>query len=338
MFSFYRAWPLICLLTSLNCLADSFSAQAPIIDGDLAQARQFALRQILNDASLSGHIDIVAASAQVGQQFKQRTLISSQSRVRAIRVLSESVENSILTLSLEMDIESKAPSTCSPRFLSRHTTVALTQAINALPPGEAREKAGLFLERLSQHLPNLSPLIWPGHETAESPSYILEVELPRTYPLDPDWKFHLSGANGKRITTLNYPLGKETLASRQTVSLGYANLRKLALTRHGENLAGQIAQDIAAILRCLPVVVAIPGEFSGDEIRLSGTPGNQPSSSPVFALYSERFPVTANGRIDLLRIDRILDVRTDDTGTLLIRTSRTKATPGLTPGGFIVLQ
>ena len=344
MFAAHRIWPLALLLTALNCLADSFSAQAPVIDGDLAQARQFALRQILNDASLTGPIDVVAASAQVGQQFKQRTLISSQSRIQEIRVISESLDQDVLTLTLEITLDSKSPNTpCSPPFLTRQTAFAFSQALNSLPPGEHSETARLFLNRLSEHLTYRSPTLWPSHEPVENPGYTLEVLIPKDSRIDPNWTFRLLGADAKTITALDYPLGKERLASRQTVSLGYANLKKLALTRHGESLSSQIAEDLADVLNCLPVVIVVPEGFAGDALRVSGVPQGKTARSPAFAFYSRNFPVDVNGRIDPLRIDSILEIHSEDPENLYILPGSTKKSPdkknpGLIPGGFVILQ
>lgn len=329
---------MVCLLASFHCQADRFYGQAPIFGGDLDQARRVAIKQILSDASLTGHIDVVAASAQIDQQFKQRTLVSSQSRVRAIRVQSEQIQNDTLSLVVDMELESQAPSSCSPRFPVQHTTLALSDTLSHLPPGEQREKARIFLDRFSVHLSHLSTISRSADEFETLPGYRLEVSIPHDQRIDPNWQFHLSGADGKRITTLSYPLGKETLAKQQTVSLGYANLRKLALTRNGENLSSQIAQDLTSMLRCMPVVIGIPNEFSGDTIQVNAIEKRPTDKTPAFALFAERFPVGVDGRIDLLRIDGVLDVRNGADGALILQKSRTKGTPGLPPGGFIVLQ
>ena len=333
-----RIWPLLFLLSSLTCQAEIFSAQAPIIDGDLTQARRFALRQILNNASLTGHIDVVAASALIGQQFKQRTLVTSQSRIREIRVISENQAEDVLTLTLELSLDSKPPSTCSPPFVTRQTALAFSNALNSLPRGENGESARLFLNRLSEHLLYRSATLWPSQAVAENPSYTLDVTIPKDSRLDPNWAFRLAGADGKTITTLNYALGKETLASRQTVSLGYANLKKLGLTRHGEQLSSEIAQDIAEILDCLPIVVVVPADFSDDTLRISGTSQGKAHGSPAFAFYSRNFPVGTNARIDPLRIDGILTIHAADPENLYIFPDNSKKNPGLTPGGFVILQ
>lgn len=72
----------------------------------------------------------------------------------------------------------------------------------------------------------------------------------------------------------------------------------------GVHRGHQIAQDIAEILDCLPIVVVVPADFSDDTLRISGTSQGKGMAHLPLPLSSRNFPVGTNARIDPLRSRR----------------------------------
>lgn len=339
-----RRWPIVAaaivLALPLAARAEVYSADITIIDGDVVRAREDAVREVLRDVALAGDVELRSATALVNQQLVESSLLTSRARLSEFSVVDEQIAGNRLRLSIRVERQRLPPTRCEPALWTRNIDAVWQVAGDSAISGEARQAALLFLAGLRQALAAAYPALQPAAAAPDSahaaPPYRLHVSVaPRDGAPGHRLAVKVSGADGTTISALDDALDVDRLMVRRREALGYADLTRWVLSDEASAQAARIAQELAATLRCLPVVLRV-GDNRGRASIVIDTIAGQPLSLPAIVFYADAFPVKADGTIDLLALKGALTVSRSDDAQLSIQLPKKIAgRPYPSPGAFL---
>ena len=343
-------WPnliacLVLALSSAAALAEIYSANVAIVDGDVVRAREDAVREVLRDVALAGDVELRSATALVDQQLYQSSLLTSRVKLKEFSVIEEQIVGNRLRLSIRVEKELVPPARCEPVVWTKNIDSVWQLAANTTISGELRQAVLLFFSGLRESLAVSCPALLSADDAASNsptppPYHLLASVAPQGTGEQAGHLLAVKvvGADGATIKALNYALDIKTLMVKQRESLGYANLTRWVLTTEASAQIGRIVQELSAALRCLPVVVRVPDNGLGARIRIDTVAG-QRMSQPSIVFYSDVFPVKADGTIDLLALKGALTVsHSDDAQLYLELPKKIAGRPYPSPGSFLWLQ
>ena len=359
-----RGWPGACwrgLLVAVCVLAaraevraevraDVYSAEVAIVDGDVVRAREDAVREVLRDVALAGDVELRSATALVDQQLFESSLLTSRARLSEFSVVDEQIVGNRLRLAIRVEQQRLAPARCEPVLWARNIDAVWLIAADAAISGAAREAAQLFLSGLRDALATAYPALQPAAVTASAtrPSHSAQSARPHPPPYrllatvsaaDGPARHRLAvkilGADGTTIGAFDEALDLDQLMVKRREALGYADLTRWVLAPEASAQVARIARELAATLRCLPVVLRVGESAARDDLRIDTVAG-QPLSLPPIVFYADVFPVKADGSIDLLTIKGALTAsRSDDTHLYLQLPKKIAGRPYPSPGAFL---
>ena len=345
-------WPnlIACLalaLSSAAARAEVYSASVTIVDGDVVRAREDAVREVLRDVGLAGDVELRSATALVNQELVESSLLTSRVKLKEFSVSAEEIVGNRLRLVIHVEKERVLPARCEPVLWTKNIDSVWQIAANTTISGELRQAVLLFFSALRESLASAYPALLSVDDAesnsknpANPPYHLLASVAPQGAGEQAGHLLALNvlGADGATIKALSYALDIKTLMVRQRESLGYANLTRWVLTAEASAQVERIVQELAAALRCLPVVVRIPENGSSARIKIDTVAGQQ-MSAPSIVFYSDVFPVKADGTIDLLALKGALTVgHSDDAQLYLERPKKIAGRPYPSPGAFLWLQ
>lgn len=326
-----------------------YSAEVAIEGGDVVRAREDAVREVLRDVALAGDVELRSATALVDQQLFESSLLTSRARLSEFSVVDEQIVGNRLRLAIRVEQQRLAPARCAPALWARNIDAVWLVAADAAISGEPREAAQLFLSGLRAALAAAYPALQPATAaSAVRPSHFAQAARtdPPPYRLlatvsaaDGSARHRLAvkilGADGTTIGALDEALELEQLMVKRREALGYADLTRWVLSDEASAQVARIARELAATLRCLPVVLRVGESAARDEIRIDTVAG-QPLSLPSIVFYADVFPVKVDGSIDLLTIKGALTAsRSDDNRLYLQLPKKIAGRPYPSPGAFL---
>ena len=340
----------VCVLAlPLTARAEVYSAEVAIEGGDVVRAREDAVREVLRDVALAGDVELRSATALVDQQLFESSLLTSRARLSEFSVVDEQIVGDRLRLAIRVEQQKLAPARCEPVLWARNIDAVWQVAADAAISGEAREAAQLFLSGLRDALAAAYPALQPAAVAASAARASHSTPSARTNPppyrllatvsaADGSPRHRLAvkilGADGTAIGAFDDALDLDKLMVKRREALGYADLTRWVLSPEASAQVARVARELAATLRCLPVVLRV-GEGGRDDIRIDTVAG-QPLSLPTIVFYADVFPVKADGSIDLLAIKGALTAsRSDDNHLYLQLPKKIAGRPYPLPGAFL---
>ena len=341
-----RAWNLAACfalaLFSLTLRAEVYSANVAIIDGDVVRAREDALREVLRDVALAGEVELRSATALVDQQFVESSLLTSRARLSEFSVVDEEIVGDRLRLSIRVEQHRLAPARCEPVLWTKNIDAVWQIAANASVSGAARQAVQLFLAGLRESLAAAYPALADAaaanpSNSGDSPYRLVAAVVPNDGKAGHRLAIKVFGADGTAVSAFDDALDPDQLMVRRRESLGYADLTRWVLTAEASAQVERISRQLAATLRCLPVVVRVADGGARGSIKIDTVAG-QPLSLPAIVFYSDVFPVKADGTIDLLALKGALTVsRSDESHLYLQLPKKIAGRPYPSPGAFLWL-
>lgn len=342
-----RRWPIVAaaivLALPAAARAEVYSADVAIIDGDVVRAREDGVREVLRDVALAGDVELRSATALVNQQFVESSLLTSRARLSEFSVVDEQIVGNRLRLSIRVEQQRVPPTRCEPALWTKNIDAVWQIAADTAISGEPRQAAQLFLSGLRQALAAAYPALQPAAAAFAAsdsahplpPYRLLASVAPRDGAAGYRLAVKVSGADGTTISALDYALDVDRLMVRRREALGYADLTRWVLSDEASAQVARIAQELAATLRCLPVVLRV-GENRGRANIIIDTVAGQPLSLPAIVFYADVFPVKADGTIDLLALKGALTVgRSDDAQLSIQLPNKIAGRPYPSPGTFL---
>lgn len=335
---------LVLALFSLTLRAEVYSASVAIIDGDVVRAREDAVREVLRDVALAGDVELRSATALVNQQLVQSSLLTSRVKLKEFTVIDEEVSGNRLRLSIRVEQELVAPARCEPVLWAKNIDAVWQIAANTTISGESRQAVLLFFSGLREALSSFYPALAPVDAAApnssgstNSPYHLLASVVPRDRAAGHLLAVKIVGGDGLTIKALDYAIDVDKLMVRQREALGYANLTRWVLSAEALAQVEQIARELSATLRCLPVVVRAADGGSNGKMKIDTIAG-QKMGQPSIVFYSDVFPVKADGGVDLLAFKGALTVsHSDDAHLYLELPKKSAGRPYPSPGTFLWL-
>ena len=337
-----RAWNLaacfVLALFSLTLRAEVYSANVAIIDGDVVRAREDALREVLRDVALAGEVELRSATALVDQQFVESSLLTSRARLSEFSVVDEEIVGNRLRLSIRVEQQRLAPTRCEPVLWTRNIDAVWQIAASTTISGEARQAVQLFLAGLRESLAAAYPALADAASgSGDSPYRLVAALVPNDGAAGHRLAVKIFGADGTTISAFDDALDLDQLMVKRREALGYADLTRWVLTAEASAQVERISRQLAATLRCLPVVVRVAEGGARGSIKIDTVAG-QPLSLPAIVFYSEVFPVKADGTIDLLALKGALTIsRSDESHLYLQLPKKIAGRPYPSPGAFLWL-
>jgi hypothetical protein len=337
-----RAWHLaacfVLALFSLTLRAEVYSANVAIIDGDVVRAREDALREVLREVALAGEVELRSATALVDQQLVESSLLTSRARLSEFSVVDEEIVGNHLRLSIRVEQQRLAPARCEPVLWTKNIDAVWQIAANAAISGAARQAVQLFLAGLRESLAAAYPaLADAASNSGDSPYRLVAAVVPNDGAAGHRLAVKVFGADGTAISAFDDALDPDKLMVKRRESLGYADLTRWVLSVEASAQVERISRQLAATLRCLPVVARVAEGGSRGSIKIDTVAG-QPLSLPAIVFYSDVFPVKADGTIDLLALKGALTVsRSDESHLYLQLPKKIAGRPYPSPGAFLWL-
>ena len=326
-------------LLSAALRAEVYSASVAIIDGDVVRAREDAVREVLRDVGLAGEVELRSATALVDQQLVESSLLTSRARLSEFSVVDEEIAGNRLRLSIRVEQQRLAPTRCEPVLWTKNIDAVWQIAANTTISGEARQAVQLFFSALRGSLAAAYPALAAdaASSSGDSPYRLVAAVAPNEGAAGHRLAVKIFGADGTPISMFDDALDLDKLMVRRRESLGYADLTRWVLTAEASAQVERISRQLAATLRCLPVVVRVADGGARGSIKIDTVAG-QPLSLPSIVFYSDVFPVKVDGTIDLLVLKGALTVsRSDETHLYLQLPKKIAGRPYPSPGAFLWL-
>jgi len=330
---------LILLNISRDATAGIYTSSVVIVGNDIAEARQRAIREILQEVAFFGDLEIRTATVLIDYVPHERTLLDSRFRIGRFEVTREIIDNGKLILSAHVEAATAGDGNCPPVFRDKHIGVNITLPRPPLLSPETLRDISAFTDLLVTELAMQTSMIAQAGQSRVStaPYGLLIKMLPGTAKTNWELRLDITGPDGKTLISHTTSLDTENLQSNERISLGYASLRRRIPTTGARQLAQEMARSVSASARCLPAIVHTPIPDERGLITLQGLE-HTPVQPPLMAFFARRFPVTPGGSIDLLLLDGVIEILGVNDGQLHLRFPQKLLTPpGGAPHGFILL-
>lgn len=325
--------------------ADTYHATAPIDKGDVAAAREEAIRDILWEAGLQGGALVQSKAALIQDDYLQSTVVQSRFHLKKFQITREEILPDRVRISAIVEKEDAPSGVCDSAFPMRNIRFEW-RGIQGRQGGEDLRQGGIaFGQVLSQALQQeMGPYLASAGNAGQEPVYriaaYLEVSGHALGFIMPEQAIRIQiwGPTGAPLKDMSLPIGSTRLANRESHDLGYANLRKWGLTPEAGHFLDVLKTRLAEEIRCLPAIVRIPetgpdGSFS----VMADIPPLANRQAIVF--FASTWPVAANGGVDLMLVDGHIQPKSHSGGMLHFPGSR--RLPGRkypSPGGYLVFQ
>lgn len=342
-----KRWSLaFALLAAISCSAETLTATAPIVGGDIAAARADALRDILWEAGVRGNALVFAKAAALGDDYAQSTIVRSSFRLKKFEIVDEEPLGDRLRITAEVERDEATGNRCEAALPLRNIDF-VWRGMSGRRIAEANRQGGIIFgatlkDQLGEDLgAYLLPPKLPGREAVYRISGFFE-SADSSLGLTASVKairFQIRAAdNGKLVREFSLPAEFGSLASQEKTNLGYAMLRHWELTSAARALLDSVRTRLGDEIRCLPAVARIPA--TGPD---GGFTINTDSASEIgergLVLFASSWPVTENGGVDLLRVDGF--VQPKRIGEKVLQFSGQKQLAGRKypmPGGYLLFQ
>lgn len=345
----------------LKSVAETYNATVPIVRGDVASARDEAIRDILWEAGLQGGALIQSKSALVQEDYVQSTVVNSRFHLRKFKVTQEEILTDRLKITALIEKEDAAPPSCVTSFPMKNIRFEWrgTQG-NKISEG-ARQGSFAFGRLLGQALrEEMGPYLLPPEASSQEAVYrligTLEISDPPSslplqalrpllshlpFPLLPTGvqtvRFQFRAADGTLIKELKFPAPTTEFASLERQNLGYATLSQWVLAPEAYSLLNAVKPKLAEGLKCLPTVARIP-ETGPDGGFAIATDSAAQISREAIIFFASTWPITENGSIDLTRIDGNLRPQKGNGSLNFVGAKRLPGRKYPAKGGYLVFQ
>ena len=105
----FSAYAIFMSISSAN--AALYTGIAPVLNGDVHQARREALRTILLEAGQSGQVLIATQSTLVNMELSEAVRLQSNAVLQRFKVVQEIQEGNLLTLTADVELKDQLSNT-----------------------------------------------------------------------------------------------------------------------------------------------------------------------------------------------------------------------------------
>lgn len=284
-------------------LADGYTAAVPIVNGDVHQARQEALKLIFLEAGQTGNVSVSTRSMLLNGELTDAVRFDARYRLKNFQIRHEKIADGYLTVSARVDsfpedLEICPQSVAFPRFKYQWS---------APEPSTDPEAEIIFRLALESQLHQSDlDLLFPA-QTQASAAYALQFKLQgESGLLSTDLKIEVSavGQGGSLVEQWIFPFSGGGLTQWQRQSVGSAVLKSRVLSTAAREWIAEVVTALKVKLPCLPAVLpATLNRYQKTQLIL----GDGLSSHPLpTVFFSRSWPIQRGGAIDLHKIDAVL--------------------------------
>jgi len=331
--------------TPVASLAETYQATARIERGDIAAAREEAIRDILWEAGLQGGSLVQSKAALIQNDTIQSTMVRSHFHLGKFQITHEEILPDRIRITAIVEKRDAPSDVCDGAFPMRNIKFEW-RGVQGGGGNEDLQQSGLAFGQslglaLRQEIP---PYLLPIGSSSQEAVYRISAHLEASGSglgfIMPEQAIRIQVWAPTRtlVKDIILPIGSPRLASRESHDLGYAALRKWGLTPEARTILNTIKNRLAEEIRCLPAIARIPetgpdGSFSitTDAARLAGR--------QAIVFFASNWPVTPDGGVDLMMVDGHLQPQWQGGGTLHFPGGR--RLPGRNypaAGGYLIFQ
>lgn len=289
-------WPML-------ALADGYTATVPIVNGDVHQARQEALKLIFLEAGQTGAVNVSTRSILLNGELSDAVRFDARYRLKNFQIRNEKIAEGYLTVSALVDAFPDKLEVCPktvvfPRF--KYQWLAPEPSTD--PEGEM-----MFRLALENHFQQSGSDLMLPVPSKEAAAYSLQFKLQgETSFLSRDLKMEVSavGQGGHLVEQWVFHFSGRGLTEWQRQSVGSAVLKSRVLSSAAREWITEVMAALKVKLPCLPAVLpATLNRFQTTPLSL----GDGLTSHPELTVFFSRgWPIQGGGAIDLHKIDAVL--------------------------------
>ena len=360
-----HSWQVLLLLLAWsNCYAEIYSATVPIVEGDVARARQEAIKEMLWEAGLQGGVAVESKTAVIQDLVAQSTIVSSRIRLKEFALVSEEILADRISISARIEKQSEGPSKCASTLPFKNIKFAWNSKASYVDGPNQYPGAQLFGDLLAKTLhEDVGDFLAVGEGNDENLAYRLTGSLVTVQGPDPKEenvayrlvralisivhqakkpageqhvRFQLTGANGKTIRVLSFPVGSTGLAVNITEDRGYTKVSRWIPTSEAIALVKDVAATLAKEIRCLPALVRISDVAPDGAVLFSAEAASLLKQRPI-VFFAETWPLGRDGELDPVLLEGQLQSAGKKAHWLQLKSqslSPDRKTP--TVGGYLV--
>lgn len=289
--------------------ADGYTATVPIVEGDVHQARQAALKLIFLEAGQTGALNVSTRSVLIDGELSDVVRFDARYRLKHFQIRQEKQEDGYLTVSAVVEgfpIEQEACPTglAFPRFKYQW------RAPEGVSDPEAEMLFRLALQKMLDGTD--SSLLFDTRSPSSESAYTLQFQLQGSSSfLVRGLKLSVSaiGQGGHVVQEWTFPFPGASLVMWQRQAVGSAVLKTRVLSDDAQAFLGALMLDLKAKLACLPAVM--PVALLQGQMQTLEFSSVIPTASDLAVFFARDWPIQAGGAIDLHKIDAVLTHRVD---------------------------
>lgn len=284
-------------------MADGYTATVPVVNGDVHQARQEALKLIFLEAGQTGSVNVSTRSILLNGELSDAVRFDARYRLKHFKIRNEKLVNGYLTVSALVeafpeDLEVCPKSVAFPRFKYQW-----------MPPEPSSDPEAEMMFRLAleNSLKHLRPDLVLPVPTQEAAAYTLAFKLQgesRVLSRELNMAVSVVGQGGHLIQQWVFPFSGLSLAEWQRQVVGSAVLKSRVLNAAARELISDMMETLKVELSCLPAVLPVTlNRYQTTSLSLGD--GMESHLVPT-VFFSRSWPIQAGGAIDLNKIDAVL--------------------------------
>ncbi|MEY4593542.1 MAG: hypothetical protein RIR18_2437 [Pseudomonadota bacterium] len=307
--------------------AETYSAKVPVLNGNVHQARQEALRLIFLEAGQTGDVQVSTNSALVGMELAETVRWRSRFEMNGFKVIHEAVEGDSLALAVEIQKQDRTVETCpAPPLQLRNLEYVWQRSSNKLD----METEILFRLAMKKGIAQAFPFSLVEEAKSGAP-YRLVAQLEGSHGFfQRNLKLTMTfiGGDGLPIQQTEFPFSHASLTDVDTQHFGGVTIKNLVLSDKSKQLLVDISRTIAEQFTCFPVVARVPSGAREWVIK--------PASDMVLdqlptVIFSRSWPVKAKGQLDLLSLENIVEPKQ-------VSSTRIVFDASVPEGGYLLFQ
>jgi hypothetical protein len=312
-FSNLLVW-LLCLWV-MPAIAETYSAAVPIVNGNVHQARQEALRQILLDAGQTGGVQVSTSSTMVNMELAESVRLQSNFQLNGFKVIRESVQDGSLVLIAEINKQDKPVESCpAPTVRLRNLEYQWVRSGNVLD----METEVLFRLAMKQEVGRYFSGALIEENRKNNASYRLQSGLVGSHSFfGRNLKLRMTfiGPDGMVISQSEFPFEHSNLTEEMVQNIGGAALKQVVLSEQSKKLLVGASVGTAKLFDCFPVIARIPP--GGKGLVINTTTDLNPESPPTL-IFSRAWPVKEKGQLDMVLLENFVAIKQIDTKQLIL--------------------
>lgn len=323
--------------------AETSQGTAQIVNGDLVAARNSALGDAIWSATSGKEVSVSTKSAMIGGQYQDATLVSQRSRISNLRIVSENVEGSKLTVLVSYEyLPNEGDFLCGGEqpALRNIRLVWEKQKGNDSDP-KIRDGRSLIAKRFSELMHRMAKGYISNVQNNASVVFSLSIELVEKKggwfsAASSTMAYALRGPGDVTIFEGHFDFPAVTRAERAKRNLGYATLVQLELSDETELMLQDAAQTISRRLKCIPGVARLSKVSADGKTSIYMEHISRELETGALLLYSKYFPLQPGGVLDLLKLEGTVKVEHSDSGTLDLKILPSSDKTRAISDGFVI--